>query len=106
MTRQITEEDWKKYKILYPKALERFCTGVLDEINEIQMQKNLTAHEKYLKIYSLPRKRNKDLAVVFNDYRRSTALLQLGQMNSLDLREPEEIQEFSEETQQVINFLS
>ncbi|HLU93650.1 MAG TPA: hypothetical protein VKZ54_05975 [Membranihabitans sp.] len=106
MTRQIPEEDWKIYKIIFPKALDRICERVLDEIEEIRSQEGPSNHEKYLQIYKLIKKSDRNIGNIFNDYRRSTALIRLGQMNSFGLLTPQEIGELSEETQALLKFLS
>lgn len=61
-----------------------------------------TAHQRYLKVYRLTHKRDKELADAFNDPRRSMALLQLMTIVSLKLITPEELATFSPETQQSI----
>lgn len=106
MARQIPEEDWKIFKIIYPKALDRICERVLDEIEEIKSQEGPSNHEKYLQVYKMIKKSDRNIGNIFNDYRRSTALIRLGQMNSFGLLTPKEIGEFSEETRQVLKFLS
>lgn len=105
MSRTIPERDWKKFRIIYPIALDRFSEQILEEVDEINSNEDLSYHERYLKIYKLIKNRDREMANIFNDFRRSTALLQLGQMNAHGLLRSEEIEEFSEETQEVLNFL-
>src|SRR5690606_30405307 len=106
MTRQIPEEDWKIYKIICPKALDRICEGVLGEIEAIRSQEGLSNHEQYLQVYKLGKKSGRNIGNIFNDYRRSTALIRLGQMNTFVLLPPQEIVQLSEETQALLKFLS
>ncbi len=106
MTRQIPEKDWEKFRIIHPIALERFSEQILEEIEDINSQESQSVHTKYGKIYKLIKDRDREMGKIFNDFRRSTALMQLHMMHSHGLLKPEEIEEFTEETQQVLNFLS
>lgn len=106
MSRHIPEEDWQIFRKVHPIALKRFSEQILEEIEVIILQESQSAHDKYGQIYKLIKKRDREMGQLFNDYRRSTALIQLGVMNSYGLLKPEEIAEFSEETQKVLNFLN
>lgn len=106
MTRQIPEKDWKKFRTIHPIALERFCEQVLEEIEEINSHGDLSCHKRYGKIYKLIRDRDREMGNIFNDFRRSTALMQLRLMHTHGLLKPEEISDFSEETWEELNFLS
>ena len=95
----IPESDWKVFRRLHRVALERFCQRVLDECAAICANDNATAHERYLELYSLVQERNRRIADVFNEFRRSTALTSIRVMRLHDLLTADEISEFSEETQ-------
>ena len=97
MSRDIRESDWKLFRELRPLALARFCESVLDEIARVTADRTKTPHERYLEIYQLVRKRDKRLAEVFDDVRRSTALLQLSLIHADGLLTAEEIARFSAE---------
>ena len=58
-----------------------------------------TAHEKYLRLYELLHKRDEDMSRAFDDFRRSTAVMQLGIMRRMRLLTDEDLSVFSEETQ-------
>ena len=62
-----------------------------------------TPHEKYLKLYELIQKRDADIARGFNDFRRSTAIVQIGIIHQLGLFTPEELRRFSRETLELIS---
>lgn len=104
MPRDIAEPDWKLLRKLKPLALERLCQRILDEIG-VALTDSKSPHERYLAVYSLVQKRDKDVAIAFNDLRRSTALLCLGAMRSLDLISDEEFAGFSAATRDTINLL-
>jgi hypothetical protein len=102
MTRQISEVDWKLFRQVHPLALERFCERVLAEVGQLALQAGKSAHERYLAVFRLLQRRDKELGEAFNDLRRSTALLQLAILRSRGLVTDEEFARFSPETRGAI----
>ena len=102
MDRNIPEADWRQFKRVFPVLMERFCQRVLDDLAKLLRVGGSTAHDQYLRIYVLIQERDKDLGDAFDDFRRSTAILQLLKMRRLGLLSEEELSEFSEETQTII----
>lgn len=99
------ESDWKKFRTLHKVALDRFCTGVLDEAAGITADRQPSNHEAYRRLYRLMRERDKELARLFDDFRRSTALRQLLAIYSEGLVTEEELATFSAETQHRVRAL-
>ena len=95
----IPEKDWKVFKRLREVALERFCKSILAEIVKVVSDESKEAHLRYLAVFKLVSKRDKQLASAFDDLRRSTALLQLTLIHRLKLLSDEEILQFTAETQ-------
>lgn len=85
MTRSIAEPDWKVFKELHPIALRRFCDRALEEAAAILANWEKDSQERFLALHELVRNRHRDLARLFDDYRRSTALIQLASMASYGL---------------------
>src|SRR6476660_1466453 len=77
MPKDITEKDWKIFREVQTHALDRFCARILAEITRIAKDTSTSNHERYLLIYQLVQDRNAEIAAAFNDFRRSTALIQL-----------------------------
>jgi hypothetical protein len=102
MAREIPESDWKLFRQLHPIALERFCERVLADIGQLASETGKRAHERYLAIYQLVRRRDKELADAFNDKRRSTARLQLVIICRHGLLTEEELARFSAETRAAV----
>jgi hypothetical protein len=98
MSSDIPESDWRHFKQVHAKLLERYCGRVLDEIAAASQGAGGSAHERYLKVYKLLKERDKDLANAFDDFRRSTAVMQLGIMRRMKLLTDEELAPFSEQT--------
>jgi hypothetical protein len=57
-----------------------------------------SAHEKYLSLFKLIRDRKDDVALAFDDFRRSTAVMQIGIIHSMGLLTGEELRRFTSET--------
>jgi hypothetical protein len=100
--RQIKESDWKILRQLSPEALERFCKRILREIEQINSDSTKSFHQKYLDIYEVIHRRNKEMALAFDDIRRSNALIHIMAMKSRDLLTEDEFYRFSQETRDII----
>jgi hypothetical protein len=101
--RSVPEHDWKVFKQLHPIALDRFARRVLDETEALLKDNSKSSPDIYLAIYKLIQRRDKEMADVFNDYRRSTAFWQIAMMHSRGLLTEQEFQLFSPETRESIN---
>ena len=97
MAHQIKESDWKVFRQLRAIALERFCERVIDEIRGTASVSDRTAHDRYLDVYALIKRRDRELANAFDDVRRSTAFMRMLAIQSLGLLTEEEIDHFSPE---------
>lgn len=102
MTRKILESDWKLLRQFHKVALERFCQGVLAEIEGITADQGKDFHQRYLDIFQVVQHRNKAIADTFEHSRRSVALFQLTSMRSRGLLTEEEYLQFSAETREVV----
>jgi len=98
----IKESDWKLLSQLRAAALERYCQQILSEIESINANHALSAHQRYLEIYQAIKRRDKEVAQIFNDHRRSTAYFELAAIQSHGLLTQEELQRFSAETRSAI----
>lgn len=100
----IPESDRRHFKRLHALLLERFCQRALDELAAAIAEQDSTAHDRYLRVFRLLEQRDKELARAFDDYRRSTAVMQLAVMRRMGLLSDEDLEVFSEPTRQVICF--
>ena len=99
MSSDIPESDWRRFKEVHTKAEERYCRRILEEVAAIVSGgAGGSAHDRYLKVYRLIEERDKQMANAFNDFRRSTAVMQLGIMRRMKLLTDEELGLFSEQT--------
>ncbi len=103
--REIKELDWKILRQLHKVALERFCERILLEIERVYSDRTKSFHEKYLEVWALLRRRDKEMARAFDDLRRSRALIQIASMKGLGVLTDDELRRFSQETQELVGVL-
>jgi ABC-type nitrate/sulfonate/bicarbonate transport system ATPase subunit len=99
---RIKESDWKIFKKLYPLALQRYSSRILEEVEEIISDSNRDAHDRYIELYKLIEDRDKTIAEMFDGYSRSKAELQLMMFRRNKLITDEEFAELSEQTRERI----
>lgn len=97
MSLDIPESDWRRFKEVHAKLLERYCSRILEEVAATCQDTQGSAQDRYLKVYKLIKDGDKQLANPFDDFRRSTALMQLGIMRRMKLLTDEELSLFSEQ---------
>ena len=98
MSSDLPESDWRSFKEIHARLLERYCTRVLEEVAVLSRSTEGSAHDRYMKIYKLIEERDEQMDKAFSDWRRSTADLQLGLMRRMRLLTDEELALFSEQT--------
>ncbi|MBK8068914.1 MAG: peptide ABC transporter substrate-binding protein [Rhodanobacteraceae bacterium] len=91
-----TEADWKHLRSLKPVVLDRLCERILNEVVRTSRAPGKSNHERYLAVYRLIQRRDREIAEAFNDMRRSTALYSILAMHRLGLFTTEEIAGFGE----------
>ncbi|SOD03287.1 hypothetical protein SAMN05216486_10928 [bacterium JGI 053] len=103
--RDILESDWKIFRTVRQAALDRYCARVLDECAAVIRDTSVSNHDRYLRLYRMLDKRDDTLASAFNDFRRSTALIQLAHIRRLGVVTDEELGRFSQETRELVTAL-
>ncbi len=100
------EQDWRVLRALHVTALERYCTRVLDECVALIRDTDMSAHDRYLRLFRLLRERDDGLTAAFDDLRRSTALMRLVATINLDVVTDKELEQFTPSTRETITGLS
>jgi hypothetical protein len=103
--REIKEADWKLLRQLHAVALERYCQSVLADSLRLQHAPNQTAHQRYQALYKHFHQRDKELAQLFDDMRRSRAFVIIAELRGSGCLTDEEFARFSEETQNLVRVL-
>lgn len=96
----LPERDWRLLRSLHDVALERYCTQVLGECAAAIREAELSAHERYLRLFRLIKERDNSIAGAFNDLRRSTAIQRLAGMILLGVVTDEDLAPFSQSTRE------
>jgi hypothetical protein len=105
MPPDINEADWKVLRRVHPLALERFCGRTLGEVERIMHNGALSHHGRYVEIFNLMRRRDGDIARLFDDPRRSRALTMLAHMRSDGVLTEEEFSSLSQQTRNAVHML-
>jgi hypothetical protein len=98
MPKEFPESDWKHLRSIRRGVLDRFCERIMRESAAIMDEAAFSPHERYLRLYRTIRDRDRDVAIAFNDMRRSTAIRHIASMMALDLLTLDEFEGFSRET--------
>ena len=105
MAREIPESDWKVLRRLHPLALERFCERVLAEIEHAKNKNARSSHQRYLDIFKIVERRDREIASIFDNLKRSNALTMLAQMRANGLLMEDEFSSLSPETRSIVQLL-
>jgi hypothetical protein len=102
MSQDIRESDWKIFRELHGIALERYFDRAVADIEKTLATDGKTSREQFWDVANLAHQRKKEVANLFDDFRRSTALMQLGIICATGLLTDEEILRFSPEAQESV----
>ena len=103
--REIKETDWKVLRRLHPLAVERFCEGVLAEVERVMHNSTDGVHQRYLDIFKIMERRDREMARLFDGLKRSQGLMMLARIRSAGLLTEEEFSSLSLETRGAIQML-
>ena len=99
MNDNVTQSDWKKFKVVRERALERLCERALDDLAKIAADASATYHDRYLQVFEMINDYDKQIADGFNYLSRSRMLQQIAYSRSLNLITDDEMAEFTQQTQ-------
>ena len=103
MSGGIPESDWEVFRELHPVWLERYCQRVNSELARRLSDQRLSAHKRYLAVYSLIDRKDRELGQAFNDMRRSTGVVQIRIIRALGVITDNELARFSDSTRNFID---
>jgi hypothetical protein len=103
--RTIPERDWKKLRLLHPELLEEACERIFAEVRELIDNEEEGSHSRYRALFRLMRERDREIADMFNDLKRSNAIYLLAAMRHHGLLTDALIEQFSEETKTSVKTL-
>ncbi|MBI4345247.1 MAG: peptide ABC transporter substrate-binding protein [Elusimicrobia bacterium] len=102
---EIPESDWKRLRHLKEIALDRLCERILVEV-AASCDVSGSRHERFLDVFSRVQDGNAEIAMIFDNLRRSNAISRLGLMRAHKLMTGDEFCGFSEETRKAATLVS
>ncbi len=103
--RNFPEQDWKQLRALQERMLATACERVLNKIESIVKDRKGREHEAYLELWKILRHEDKDIAMMFDDLRRSNAIMKLASWKANNLLSDHDLESFTEETQHRLKVL-
>ncbi len=97
--RTIPERDWKQMRSMKDRVLKDACAGILADVESIVQKRDGRNHEAYLALWGLLKRRDAEIASMFDEFKRSTALFKLAAWDRHGLVSKSELALFTEETQ-------
>lgn len=94
----LPEGGWRVLRSVHRTALDRYCARVLEECAAEIRDTDSSSHDRYLRLFRLVKERDENIAVAFNDLRRSTAIQRLASMIALGVVTDAELSQFSPAT--------
>jgi len=102
MSRDITEADWKIWKALRLRCIDKYCTQTFDRVQQLSRHSD-PVHDRHRALYQLVTERDREIEQLFDPLRRSRAIMQLTNLYRSDLVSDDDICLFSEPLQSFIN---
>jgi hypothetical protein len=100
--RSIAEKDWKLLRAMQDEKLDTACEKILAKINNTITNKENENHKAYLKVWKIVKSEDRKIADMFNDLKRSNAVLKLAFWKQNGLLTEQEISQFSPETRSIL----
>ncbi len=100
------ESDWKLIRSLKARVLDEACARILAGVESILQKREGRNHEAYLALWALIRKEDDEISLMFDDLKRSTALLKLALWRSRGLVSESDLALFTQGTQNTIKAIN
>ncbi len=104
--RTIPEKDWKRMRSMKPRVLNDVCARILADVETVVQERDGDNHEVYLKLWGLLKRKDAEIASMFDDLKRSTAFFKLAAWYRNGLMSESEFTSFTEETQRLIKAIN
>jgi hypothetical protein len=103
---RIPESDWKKLRALKDNFLNVACERILEKAHGVISDRSKGSHAAYLALWQLLKTEDGEIALMFDEFKRSTAILKLVVWKRNSLISDAALAEFSEETQEAVRALT
>ena len=98
----IPEKDWKILKGIKDRLLHMACERAIDRVSRIIKKSKGRAHDAYLEIWSTLKDEDIKIGRMFDDLRRSNAIMKITEMVRAGIMSSNELEAFTEETKSII----
>lgn len=102
----IVEKDWKLIRSMKDSKLNQACEQILGVAGSAITNKGNKNHAAYLDVWEIVQAGDDKIAEMFDDLRRSNAVLKLAAWKRNSLLTENELNEFSEETRSAIEAIT
>ncbi|MBA6296068.1 hypothetical protein [Colwellia sp. MB02u-9] len=99
----IPEKDWKLFRKLQSELTAKACELVFRQVNNIANVRSGKEHESYLDLYRLIETEDAKIAEMFDNPTRNNVILKIVTLKKYDVLSVEQLEMFSEETQEFVN---
>jgi hypothetical protein len=89
-----------------PRVLNDACARILADVEAIVQKRNGRNHETYRTLWGLLKTKDAEIASMFDDFKRSTALFKLAAWYRYGLVSKSELTSFTEETQSALEAIN
>lgn len=100
--RAIPERDWKLLRSMKPRVLDDACARILKAVESAVQTRDRGNHKAYIALWDLLKKEDTSIAVMFDDFKRSTGLFKLAAWQRHGLVSESDFALFSEETRNIV----
>jgi len=101
----IREKDWKTARSMQERVLNLACERILEKVSGILKNDDDDSHAKYIELWKTLHAENRWIKIMFDDFKRSSAIDQISFWRFCDLITDDEMALFSPETQDRIETL-
>ena len=99
----IPEKDWKLFRKLQSELTAKACEFVFSQVDSIATVRAGKEHQSYLDLYRLIETEDAKIAEMFNNPTRNNVLLKIVTLKRNNVLSIDQLQMFSEETQEFVN---
>ena len=105
MRHDIPEKDWKKLRSLKDSAINIACERIFEKIKKLTKSRGTENHKYYLKLWKLMEAEDKEISLMFDDLKRSTAIFKLAMWKKNGILSNESFNELSKNIQEHIDLI-
>jgi len=98
--KDLPESDWKLLRLMKDTLLRRASRTALDRVKGIVIGQDDDPHKIYLALWDTLKTEDSKIGRMFDNMKRSTAILNLAEMIRNELIREDELQGFTEETKE------